>query len=165
MQLIGRPGIRVFVYGEPIDMRAGFSKLHSMVIEKVKLNLFDGNLFVFLGKNPRRVKVLPVGRSSFYRFIHRHGLYLVGESTRRVAPEIIHYPGEALILDWGKLRDVVIEGKRKTLWVFVGVLGFSRYLMVRLVWSNDLPTTVSAIESMLKETGGVPSRITSDNPK
>jgi transposase len=58
MGLIGGPGVRVFVYGERIDMRAGFSKLHSLVIEKMKANLFDGNMFVFLGKNPRRAKVL-----------------------------------------------------------------------------------------------------------
>ena len=58
MELSGRPGIRVFVYGEEIDMRTGFSKLHGIVIEKMRANLFDGNLFVFLGKNPRRAKVL-----------------------------------------------------------------------------------------------------------
>lgn len=58
MELTSRPEVRVFVYGEEIDMRAGFSKLHSLVIEKMKTNLFEGNLFVFLGKNPRRAKVL-----------------------------------------------------------------------------------------------------------
>jgi hypothetical protein len=82
-------------------------------------------------------------------------------------PEIVHRPGEALLLDWGKLRDVTCPetGKRRPLWAFVGVLGFSRYLMVRLVWTNDLPTTISALQSMLTEIGGVPLRITSDNPK
>jgi hypothetical protein len=38
-------------------------------------------------------------------------------------------------------------------------------MMVRLVWSNDVATTVTAIESMLAELGGVPRRLTSDNPK
>jgi hypothetical protein len=80
---------------------------------------------------------------------------------------IIHAPGEALILDWGKLRDVTdpLTGKMQTLWAFVGVLGFSRYMMVRLVWTNSVPVTLDAIESMLQEMGGSPSRITSDNPK
>jgi len=58
MELMGRSDLRVFVYGEEIDMRAGFSKLHALVIEKMKANLFEGNLFVFLGRNPRRAKVL-----------------------------------------------------------------------------------------------------------
>lgn len=111
---------------------------------------------------------LPVGRSSFYRFLHRHGLSEMGDNARRrVVPEIIHRPGEALILDWGKLRDVVdlVTGKKKTLWAFVGVLGYSRYMMVRLVWSNETRLTLNAVASMLREIGGVPERMTSDNPK
>ena len=107
---------------------------------------------------------LRVPRSSFYRFIERHELGSLGKSFRHT-PEILHQPGEALLLDWGKLRDVVENGKKKTLWAFVGVLGFSRYLMVRLVWTNDVPTTIAAIASMLDELGGVPLRLTSDNPK
>jgi len=102
---------------------------------------------------------LPVGRSSFYRFLHRHDLYNIGIKSRsRVVPEIIHHPGEALLLDWGKLRDVTDPktGKKRTLWAFAGILGYSRYLMVRLVWSNGTVETCLAIESMLKEIGGVP---------
>lgn len=105
-----------------------------------------------------------VSRSSFYGFLERNKLARLGENFRHV-PEIIHQPGEALLLDWGKLLDVEENGRRRTLWVFVGVLGFSRYMMVRLVWSNDVATTVTAIESMLAELGGVPRRLTSDNPK
>lgn len=84
-----------------------------------------------------------------------------------MVPEILHTPGECLQLDWGKLRDVVDpeSGVKRTLWAFVGVLGFSRYLMVRLVWSNDLGTTLDAIEGMFGELGGVPAKLTSDNPK
>lgn len=110
---------------------------------------------------------MAVSRSSFYRFLHRHEIYELSESVRRVVPEIIHQPGEALLLDWGKLRDVVDPetGKKRVLWAFVGVLGYSRYLMVRLVWSNETQLTLSAIESMLREIGGVPTRVTSDNPK
>jgi len=105
-----------------------------------------------------------VSRSSFYRFIERHQLGRVGEKFRHT-PEITHAAGEALILDWGKLRDVVENGKSRTLWAFVGVLGYSRYMMVRLVWTNDVAMTIGALESMLAEVGGVPRRLTSDNPK
>jgi ribosome modulation factor len=111
---------------------------------------------------------IPVTRSSFYRFLNRHGILRLGEANRfRVVPEIIHRPGEALILDWGKLRDYLDPetGKKKTVWAFVGTLGFSRFMMVRLVHSNDLMTTIEAIESMFREIGGVPERLTSDNPK
>lgn len=110
-----------------------------------------------------------VGRSSFYRFLARHRLDRIGEKSRGrgLVPEIIHKPGECLQLDWGKLRDVVDPetGKTKCLWAFVGVLGHSRYMMIRLVWTNDIATTLPAIESMFTELGGVPQKITSDNPK
>jgi len=110
---------------------------------------------------------IAVTRSSFYRFLNRHGIMRLGEKLRRVVPEIIHRPGEALILDWGKLRDYLDPetGKKKTVWAFVGTLGFSRFMMVRLVKTNDLITTIEAIESMFREMGGVPERLTSDNPK
>ncbi|MGK5083729.1 IS21 family transposase [Bdellovibrionota bacterium FG-1] len=111
---------------------------------------------------------IPVSRSSFYRFLHRHALCELGDNARkRVVPEIRHRPGEALVLDWGKLRDVVdpATGKKRTLWAFVGVLGYSRFMMVRLVWTNETRLTLTAIEDMLREIGGVPERVTSDNPK
>lgn len=108
-----------------------------------------------------------VSRSSFYRFISRHELDKINKNIRKVSAPIIHTPGEALILDWGKIKDVLDKttGEVRTLWAFVGVMGFSRYMMVRLVWTNSVDVTMDAIESMLQELGGVPRRITSDNPK
>ena len=107
-----------------------------------------------------------VSRSSFYRYLERNGLNRLGE-TYRVVPEIRHKAGEAILLDWGKLRDVIdpVSGRKQTLWMFVGVLGHSRYRMVRLVWTMDTLTTLRSIESLLREIGGVPFKITIDNPK
>lgn len=108
-----------------------------------------------------------VSRSSFYRFISRYELKKLNKGSAKVSAPIIHKPGEALILDWGKVKDVVDKksGETRTLWAFVGVLGFSRYMMVRFVWTNSVDITMDAIESMLQELGGVPKRLTSDNPK
>ena len=88
------------------------------------------------------------------------------QRDQRITP-IIHAPGEALILDWGKVKTVYDASLRKnrTLWAFVGVLGCSRLMSVRLVWTNDVATTIAALEPMLKELGGVPRRLISDNPK
>lgn len=107
-----------------------------------------------------------ISRSSFYRFLERHKLNRLGESYR-VVPEIRHAPGEALILDWGKLRDAPdpITGRARALWMFMGVLGFSRLMMVRLVWTMDTMTTLRTIEEMFREIGGVPFKLTIDNPK
>jgi transposase len=113
-----------------------------------------------------KLAVSAVTRSSFYRYLERYRLNRLGESYR-VVPEIVHRPGEALILDWGKLRGVVdpVTARSRTLWMFVGVLGFSRYLMARLVCTMDAGTTLAALESMFREVGGVPGKITIDNPK
>ncbi|MCB0335834.1 MAG: IS21 family transposase [Bdellovibrionales bacterium] len=106
---------------------------------------------------------IKVTRSSFYRFLARHKL--TSNNSLRVVPEIVTQPGESLQLDWGKLCTVTEDGNKKTVWMLAGVLGFSRYRMVRLVWSNDVESTIAAIKSMFDELGGVPAKVTTDNPK
>lgn len=51
-------GARVFVYQEPIDMRCGFERLSYYVRDKLKHNLDHGDVFLFLGKNRRRLKAI-----------------------------------------------------------------------------------------------------------
>jgi transposase len=141
------------------DADAELQKKKEWILERLNTGWRPITVFEEIG--------IPITRSSFYRFLNRHGILRLGEKLRRVVPEIIHKPGEALILDWGKLRDYIdpVTSKKKTVWAFVGTCGFSRFTMVRLVATNDLQTTVDAIESMFREMGGVPGKITSDNPK
>lgn len=107
-----------------------------------------------------------VSRSSFYRYLTRTGI-VGAEKADKVTMEITHAPGEALILDWGKLRHVPdpVTGRKRTVWTFIGVMGYSRRRVVRLVWRMDVKTTLRAVESMFRELGGVPKKITIDNPK
>lgn len=58
MSLPLKPGLRVFVYSEYVDLRAGFDKLSMVVSDKVKANLVDGDLYLFLGKNRKRLKAI-----------------------------------------------------------------------------------------------------------
>ena len=58
MSLKLKPGLRVFVYDEYIDLRAGFDKLSMLVREKMGARLVDGDLFVFLGRKRSRCKAL-----------------------------------------------------------------------------------------------------------
>lgn len=53
-----RSGHRVFVFTEAIDFRAGFDKLSMLVREKMKKELVEGDLFLFLGRNRKRLKAL-----------------------------------------------------------------------------------------------------------
>ena len=106
-----------------------------------------------------------VPRSNFYRYLERHKLK-PPPHVRNVI-ELIHEPGECLQVDWGKLFDVVdpATGKKKTIWAFIGVLGHSRYEMVRVVERLDFRTSIEAVISMFEELGGVTRKVTSDNPK
>lgn len=106
-----------------------------------------------------------VPRSNFYRYLNRQNL-TPGLSARNVI-ELVHGPGECLQIDWGKLFDVIDQGtgRKKTIWILIGVLGHSRYEMARVVERLDFHTTTTALISMLEEIGGVPKKITSDNPK
>ena len=145
-------------------VQSGPDKILSKHMDWIKERLEAGwHLVSIFEELPARV-----ARSSFYRFIERHGLSDMGEESRkRVVPEIIEEPGESLQLDWGLLRKFVCPetGKKRKVWALVGVLGHSRYIMVRLVLSGDFQTTVNALESMFQEIGGVPKKVTTDNPK
>lgn len=58
MSLRFKPQIRVFVFATIIDLRAGFDRLTYLVREKMGAKLVDGDLFVFFGKNRRKVKMI-----------------------------------------------------------------------------------------------------------
>ena len=53
-----KSGHRVYVYSEYIDMRGGFEKLSMLIREKMGSDVVCGDLFLFLGKNKKRVKGL-----------------------------------------------------------------------------------------------------------
>lgn len=128
------------------------------IIERLDIGWSPQTIFEELSK--------PVARATFYRYLHRHGL-MQAASQQSSSEEILHIPGECLQVDWAKLFDVVdpVTGKKKTISVFIGIMGFSRYQMVRVVERLDFKTTITSLESMFKELGGVPRKVTSDNPK
>lgn len=121
-----------------------------------------------LGWSPQTVfEELPlsVPRSNFYRYLHRN--HLGEKAPSRNIMELIHAPGECMQVDWGKLFDVIdpITNKKKTIWIFIGVLGHSRFEMARVVERLDFETTMEMLMSLFEELGGVPRKVTSDNPK
>lgn len=67
-------GLRVFIYQEPIDMRSGFEKLLHFVRDKMQNNINQGHLYLFFGKNRRRLKAL---------FFDGTGLVLISKRIER----------------------------------------------------------------------------------
>jgi transposase len=57
--VIGLPrGVEVFLYGEPCDMRRSFNTLSALVQHAFQRDLLEGDLFLFVGKDRKRAKVL-----------------------------------------------------------------------------------------------------------
>lgn len=55
--LTPRPAQRIFLATEPVDMRGGFDRLASRVLQ-AGLELYDGHLFVFVSKRLTHLKIL-----------------------------------------------------------------------------------------------------------
>ncbi len=72
--LFDRRGLRVFVYRESIDMRCGFERLHSYCVHQMKAEINQGHVYLFFGKNRRRLKVL---------YFDGSGLVLVAKRIER----------------------------------------------------------------------------------
>jgi transposase len=67
-------GLRVFIYQEVIDMRSGFEKLHHFIRDKMRNNINQGHLYLFFGKNRKRLKAL---------FYDGTGLVLISKRIER----------------------------------------------------------------------------------
>ncbi len=50
--------LSVFAFGVPTDMRRSFDGLMALVTEQLGRDVFCGDLFLFVGRNRRRAKVL-----------------------------------------------------------------------------------------------------------
>lgn len=67
-------GLRIFLYKESVDMRAGFEKLLYFVRDIMKNNINQGHLYLFFGKNRKRMKAL---------FYDGSGLVLISKRIER----------------------------------------------------------------------------------
>lgn len=69
-----KSGLRVFVYQSEIDMRCGFERLHGFCVHRMAAQMDQGHVYVFFGKNRRRMKVL---------FYDGSGLVLIAKRIER----------------------------------------------------------------------------------
>jgi len=56
--ILDRKGLRVFVYRDAIDMRCGFERLHSYCVHQMNAIIDQGHVYLFFGKNRKRIKIL-----------------------------------------------------------------------------------------------------------
>ncbi len=50
--------LRVFAFGQPVDMRNGFDGLFALVANQLRRDVLAGDLFLFVSKTRKRAKVL-----------------------------------------------------------------------------------------------------------
>jgi len=50
--------LRVFAFGQPVDMRNGFDGLFALVTNQLRRDVLAGDLFLFVSKTRKRAKVL-----------------------------------------------------------------------------------------------------------
>ena len=57
--------VRVYVYGQPVDMRRSFDGLYALAKNEMKLNPLSGHLFCFISRRGSIVKILYWDRSGW----------------------------------------------------------------------------------------------------
>ena len=90
-----------------------------------------------------------------------------GVQPSEVAIPVETAPGEVAQVDFGyvgKLLDPTTMALRKA-WCFVMVLGFSRHMVVRLVFDQRIETWLALHVEAFAELGGVPRTVVPDNLK
>ena len=106
---------KIYIYQEPIDMRLGFERLSFLIREEMAKNIDVGDLFLFLGRNKRRLKGLRFDGSGLVIFTKRmekkKGFMNVRDLEGRI--EISHQDLE-LILHGSVLRKYLPMGVAST---------------------------------------------------
>lgn len=109
--IINHRGIRVFVYGEEVDMRCGFERLSYYIRERMRGDLLAGHVYLFLGRNRRRVKAIVFDGTGLV-LVHKRleiGRFMsvsdLGEAREITAGEL------ALILDGANIKLPVVGRK------------------------------------------------------
>jgi transposase len=55
--------VRVFVYGEPVNLRLSFDGLYALTKNKLGVDPLSGNLFAFINRRATQIKVLYFDRT------------------------------------------------------------------------------------------------------
>ena len=74
-------------------------------------------------------------------------------------------PGEQAQVDWGSFSYIAENGRRRRMWAFVVLLGWSRAIYVEFVRRADVATFIRCHLNALEYFGGVPRRCLYDNAK
>ncbi len=63
--------VRVFVYGEPVNMRFSFDGLYALVKNRMGMNPLDGSLYAFINRRATQMKILYFDRTGLCTWAKR----------------------------------------------------------------------------------------------
>jgi len=132
-------------------------------IEPFKEYLYErlivGKLRVSRVLNDLRSKGYRGSQSAFYRYTSH-----LARTVRRVAHPYETAPGEQGQFDWSPYT-VMIGGVLVKVYVFIFILGYSRYRIYTASLSTNAISVFDALEESLRSIGGAPLRVQTDNAK
>ena len=94
--------------------------------------------------------------------------YVSGLKTMKHKPYMVLHslPGEEGQVDFGYVGTIKLKnGKYKKAWIFVMELSSSRYMFVKIVFDQSVPTFIDCHRQAFKFFGGVPQSVKIDNLK
>lgn len=99
--------VRVFLWTKPVDMRKGFDGLSSLVSRQH--NLFEGDLFVFVGRRRDRCKVLFWQQGGFvliYKRLDRGRFQLPDATTQELEVSSVELSMLLDGIDFSRIKKV-----------------------------------------------------------
>lgn len=91
--------LRVYLYGEPTDMRRSFDGLSAMVRQKLSADPLDGGLYAFINRRGTQIRVLYFDRSGFCLWSKRLEAGRFISDWRAVRTRQMDFTGLKLLLE------------------------------------------------------------------
>jgi transposase len=127
----------------------------AVIFEMLIVKKFRGSRVL----NEIRSKGYQGSQSAFYRYIAK-----LKKPPKKYCTPYETAPGEQSQFDWSPYT-VLIDGQLTQIYVFIYILGFSRYRIYDASLSKTQGSVFEALENGFHETGGVTERIQTDNDK
>ena len=91
--------VRVYVYGQPVDMRKSYDGLYAVTRQKLGQDPLSGHLFAFINRRATQMKVLYFDRTGFCVWAKRleRGRFL--SDWRKVTTREMDWTGLKLLLE------------------------------------------------------------------
>jgi transposase len=91
--------VRVFLYGQPVDMRRSFDGLYALARHSMGLDPLSGHLFAFINRRATQIKVLYFDRTGLCVWAKRLEAGRFVSDWSRVATREMDWTGLKLLLE------------------------------------------------------------------